>query len=349
MARLLACLAALLFAASGASAQSVLFKGKTVTMIVGYPAGGGTDGAGRLIASVLGRHLPGEPTVVVQNIPGAEGLTALNFFVQQVKPDGLTLTMGSGTQAEPTHYRLPQAHFDPTTFAFIGGAGRGGSALVINKAAEPRLYAKDEAAVVMGTTSGAFRSNMHMAAWGREVLDWNLRWVTGYRGTNELFIALERGEVDMTATSNIVPIAKVLATGKSKILVQSGAVRDGRLIPRPEFGDAPMMPALVEGKIANPVAAKAFDYWMTIHSGPDKWLALPPHTPEALVFAYRDAFLKVVRDAEFIERSRKLADDFTPVPYVEVEDWMVKLAETPPEALDFIAAMIRGQGAKVEP
>jgi len=190
---------------------------------------------------------------------------------------------------------------------------------------------------------------MHMAAWGREVLDWNLRWVTGYRGTNELFIALERGEVDMTATSNIVPIAKVLATGKSKILVQSGAVRDGRLIPRPEFGDAPMMPALVEGKIANPVAAKAFDYWMTIHSGPDKWLALPPHTPEALVFAYRDAFLKVVRDAEFIERSRKLADDFTPVPYVEVEDWMVKLAETPPEALDFIAAMIRGQGAKVEP
>src|SRR5262249_57648426 len=97
---------------------------------------------------------------------------------------------------------------------------------------------------------------------------------TGYGGRRELFMVVEGGEVDMKATSNIAPIAKMLATGKYKILVQSGATRDGRLIPRPDFGDAPMMPALVEGKITNPVAAKAFDYWMTIHSGPDKWLAL---------------------------------------------------------------------------
>jgi tripartite-type tricarboxylate transporter receptor subunit TctC len=348
MDRLLACLAALLLASSSAFAQPVTFKGKTVTMIIGYPAGGGTDTAGRLVASVLGHYLPGEPTVVPQNIPGAEGMTSLNFFVQQVKPDGLTLTMGSGTQAEPTHYRLPQSRFDPTTFAFIGGAGRGGSALVISNAAERRLYAKNGAPVIMGTTSGAFRSNMHMAAWGKEFLDWNLRWVTGYRGTNDLFVALERGEIDMTATSNIVPIAKMLATGKFKVLVQSGAFRDGRLVPRAEFGDAPMMPMLVEGKVKNPLAGKGFDYWMTIHSGPDKWLALPPHTPAAMVDVYRDAFPKLVNDGEFIERSKKLADDFTPMAYPEVEAWIKKMGSTTPEVLDFIAAMIRGQGVKVE-
>ncbi len=349
MDRLLACLVALLLASSNAFAQPLSLKGKTVTMIIGYPAGGGTDTAGRLVASVLGRYLPGEPTVVAQNIPGAEGMTALNFFVQQVKPDGLTLTMGSGTQAEPSHYRLPQARFDPTTFVFIGGAGRGGSALVINKAAEQRLYAKDGPPVVMGTTSGAFRSNMHMAAWGKEFLDWNLRWVTGYRGTNDLFVALERGEIDMTATSNIVPIAKMLATGRFKILVQSGAIRDGRLVPRPEFGDAPMMPAMVEGKTRNPLAVKGFDYWTTIHSGPDKWLALPPRTPDAYVDAYRDAFPKLVNDGEFIERSKKLADDFTPMAHLDVEVWIRKMGSTPPEVLDFIAVMIRGQGVKVEP
>jgi tripartite-type tricarboxylate transporter receptor subunit TctC len=352
MDRLLACFIALLLASSGAQsnayAQPVSLKGKTVTMIIGYPPGGGTDTSGRLIASVLGRYLPGEPTVVPQNVPGAEGLTALNFFVQQVKPDGLTLTMGSGTQSEPTHYRVPQARFDPTTFAFIGGAGRGGSALVINKAAEARLYAKDGPPVIMGTTSGAFRSNMHMAAWGKELLDWNLRWVPGYRGTNDLFVALERGEVDMTATSNIVPIAKMLATGKFKILVQSGSFRDGRLVPRTEFGDAPMMPLLVEGRAKNPLAGKGFDYWMTIHSGPDKWLALPPHTPDAMVELYRQAFPQLVSDSEFVERSRKLADDFTPMAYPEVEAWIKKLGSTPPEVLDFIAAMIRGQGVKVE-
>src|SRR5206468_1004127 len=138
-------------------------------------------------ASALGKYLPGEPIVVAQNVPGAEGMTALNYFAQQVKPDGLTLTIGSGSQAEPTHYRRPQSHFDPTTFDFIGGAGRGGSALVISKEAAPRLYTVNAAPVVMGTTSGSFRSNMHMAAWGREFLGWNLKWVAGYRGTSELF------------------------------------------------------------------------------------------------------------------------------------------------------------------
>jgi tripartite-type tricarboxylate transporter receptor subunit TctC len=348
MDRLVACLAALLLAASPAGAQPLSLKGKTVTMIIGYPAGGGTDLAGRLVASLLGKHLPGEPAVVAQNVPGAEGMTALNFFVQQVKPDGLTLTMGSGSQAEPTHYRRAQSHFDPTTFAFIGGAGRGGSALVISKAAEARLYDKNAAPIVMGTTSGAFRSNMHMAAWGREFLGWNLKWVTGYRGTSELFIALERGEVDMTATSNIAPIAKLLSTGKYKILVQSGGLKEGKLVPRAEFGDAPMMPAMVEGRMKDPIAAKGFRYWMTIHSGPDKWLALPPHTPDEFVATYREAYPRMVNDLEFIERSKKLTDDFTPVPYREVEAWIKSMDATPPEALEFVAAMIGRQGVKLE-
>jgi tripartite-type tricarboxylate transporter receptor subunit TctC len=349
MHRFAACLAALLLAASPAGAQKPSLKGKTVTMIIGYPAGGGTDLSGRLIASVLGKYLPGDPTVVAQNVPGAEGMTALNYFVQQVKPDGLTLTMGSGSQAEPTHYRRPQAHFDPTTFAFIGGAGRGGSALVISKAAEARLYDKSGPPVVMGTTSGAFRSNMHMAAWGRELLGWNLKWVAGYRGTSELFIALERGEIDMTATSNVAPIAKLIATGKFKVLVQSGGLKEGKLVPRTEFGDAPLMPLLVQGRITNPIAEKGFEYWMTIHTGPDKWLALPPHTPEPLVAVYRDAYPRTVNDHDFLERSRTLTDDFTPVPYPEVETWMRKMGSTPPEALEFVSAMIGRQNVKGEP
>jgi tripartite-type tricarboxylate transporter receptor subunit TctC len=348
MHRLAVSFALLLLAAPLACAQGVSFKGKTLTMIVGYSAGGGTDLAGRLVAGVLGKHLPGEPAVIVQNVPGADGLTAMNYFAQQAIPDGLTLTMGSGSQADPTHYRKPQSRFDPTTFAFIGGAGRGGSALVINREAESRLYGKNAAPAIMGTTSGAFRSNMHMAAWGAEVLGWNLKWVTGYRGTSELFIALERGEIDMTTTSNIASIAKLLAGGRFKILAQSGGRKDGRLVPRPEFGDAPMMAQMVEGKIKDPLAAEGFEYWLTIHTGPDKWLALPPRTPEPIAAAYREAYRAVLADPEFIERSKKLTDDFTAVAYDEVEAWMKKLGATAPEALDFVAAMIRRQGFKVE-
>jgi tripartite-type tricarboxylate transporter receptor subunit TctC len=335
--------AALAGAARSADAPS--FKGKTVVMVIGYAPGGGTDLSGRLIASFLGRHLPGEPTIVVQNIPGADGTTAMNYFVQQTKPDGLTLTMGSGSQAEPTHYRKPLSHFDPTRFGFVGGIGRGGSAVVISKAAEPRLTAADAPPVIMGTTSGAPRSNMEMAAWGREFLGWNLKWVIGYRGTNDLFLALERGEIDMSATGNVAPIAKLMASGRFKLVTQSGLLKDGHLISRPEFTDAPLISTLVAGKIPDPLAARAFDYWMAVHAGPEKWLALPPQTPAPILAAYRDAFAQTIADPEFIERSRKIADDFSPLGYADVESWMKTLGDTPDEAIEFISAMTKRQGA----
>src|SRR5262249_25955548 len=112
-------IAALGLAAGQAQAEPVSLRGRTLTMVIGYPPGGGTDISGRLLASSLGSHLRGEPAVVVQNLPGADGLAAMNYFVQQVRPVGFTLAMGSGSEAEPTHYRTPQAHFDPTRFAFI--------------------------------------------------------------------------------------------------------------------------------------------------------------------------------------------------------------------------------------
>ena len=350
MKRLLVCgvVSGLAAVVAAVAAEPMSFKGKTVTMVVGYPAGGGTDVSGRVIASFLGSNLPGSPSIIVQNVPGADGLTAMNYFVQQVKPDGLTLTMGSGSQSEPTHYRTPQAHFDPTKFAFIGGAGRGGSALVIKRDAEQRLYDKSMPPVIMGTTSGAPRSNMEMAGWGKEFLGWNLKWVIGYRGTSDVFLALERGEIDMTATGTLAPIAKLLATGQYKILVQTGALRDGKFVGRGDFGDAPLIPVLMEGKIKDPVARQAFKYWLDLHSGAEKWLALPPGSPRPMLDAYRDAFQGVVQDPEFIERSKKIADDFTPIGYADVESWMKDLGGTTDAAIAYLSEMMRRQGARSE-
>jgi tripartite-type tricarboxylate transporter receptor subunit TctC len=281
-------------------------------------------------------------------MPGAEGLTGLNYFVQRTRPDGLTITMGSGTQADPIQWRKPQSQYDPTRFVFIGGAGRGGSALVINSNAEARLYTKQAAPVIMGSTSGAPRTEMQMAAWGAEFLGWNLRWVIGYRGTNELFVALDRGEIDMTATSNSALFTRLVASGKSKILLQSGTIRGGVPSPRPEFADAPLLPRIIEGRIGDQLAAKAFDYWLTVHSGPDKWLALPPDTPDVVASVYREAFERVMDDPEFIERSRALAENLTPVAHRDIERWMKTLGSASPTALQFIADMLRRQGLKID-
>ena len=346
MRRLLICFAALAAATSPAwTAEPVSFKGKTITMIIGFPAGGGTDQSGRLIAAMLAKHLPGEPTLVTQNMPGAEGLMALNYFVQKTKPDGTSMTMGSQSESEPTHYRIAQSRYDPTKFVYIGGVGRGGSALVIKKDAEPRLYDKSLPPVIMGTTSGAPRRNMQMAGWGREWLNWNLRWVAGYRGTNDLFVAMERGEIEMTATANPAPIERLLGSGRFKLLAQAGAFRDGQPVARSDFGDAPLIPVLLTGKITDPVAEKGFDYWITINTGPDKWLALPPGTPDDIAEAYRKAYVAMSKDPEFIERSKALSDDFTPIGWSDVDTWMKKLGKADPESMEYLNVMMRKQGA----
>ena len=111
---------------------------KAITMIIGYPAGGGVDATGRLMSQFLTKYLPGNPSVVIKNMPGADGRVALNFFVRQVKPDGLTLTTGSSTQLDPRNYRVSTAQYDPTKFNFVGGISRGGTFQVISKAGEQR-------------------------------------------------------------------------------------------------------------------------------------------------------------------------------------------------------------------
>jgi tripartite-type tricarboxylate transporter receptor subunit TctC len=330
-----------------AHAQSVSFAGKTVTMMIGYAPGGGTDASGRAIASFLDKYLPGSPTVIVRNMPGADGLTAANYFAQQAAPDGLTLLMGSSTTTDPLAYRRPQSHFDPTTFEIVGGVGRGASFLIANRDVEARLADKRARTVVMGTIGGVPRSGMQMAAWGIGFLDWNARWVVGYRGTNDVMLALERGEVDMTATANLFQLQKLIDTGRVKLVVQTGVVKNGAVTTRPEFPDVPTLSRLLAGRIKDPLAEKAFAYWSGIATM-DKFLALPPHTPQPMIEAYRAAFAKVMADPEFAERGRKMSEDFEPMSSDEVKSLVDTLGSTPTEAIGYMSVMLRKQGLDVQ-
>lgn len=326
-----------------AHSQAPSFKDKTITMIVGSSSGGGTDTSGRLIAPILASHLPGNPTVIVRDIPGGQGITAMNYFVRQVAPDGLTVTMASSTIADPLLYRRPQSQFDPVTFLNIGGVGRGGTVLIIRKDAEPRLYRKDVAPVVMGALGGVPRSGMLMTAWGLEFLGWNARWVLGYPGTNDLEIALERGEIEMTSTANLFEVQKLLDSGKFKFLTQSGAYHRDGTTPRPEFGDTPVFANLMKGKINDPTAQQAFDYWASLTSL-DKWVALPPKTPEPVVQAYRAAYAAAFDDPTFVERGKQISEGFEPVPHADIDALVDTIGKTPPEALDYLNKLLRKQG-----
>jgi tripartite-type tricarboxylate transporter receptor subunit TctC len=338
------CLAMTMFVCTGVAAQNaVSYQGKTITMVIGFAAGGGTDISGRLIAPYLTKYLPGTPTIVVQNVPGADGITSANFFVQQVKPDGLTIMMGASTITDPINYRKPQAKYDPSKFLYIGGIGRGGAALVINTDSEKRLADKRGKPVIMGSPGGVPHSTMQMTAWGVEFLGWNAKWVIGYRGTNDIMIALERGEIDMTATSNLQLISELLTGGKFKVLAQTGTLDQGRIVARSEFGNAPVFATWMDGKIKEPVQQKGFDYWYGLLTT-DKWLALPADTPEPIVEKYREAFRKMIKDPEFIDRSKKVSEDFEPQSASDIERLIKTLGSTPPEAFDYISEMLRKQG-----
>jgi tripartite-type tricarboxylate transporter receptor subunit TctC len=322
-----------------AAAEPLSLQGKSVNVIVPYAAGGGTDAAGRMMAEHFARFLPGGPSVIVRNMPGADGMVGMNYFVQKVPPDGLAIAIGNGTSSDPLQYRKPQSHYDPRKFRFVGGISRGGYFLLINKAAEPRLHDRRSAPVAMGTIGAVPRAAMGGTVWGIEVLGWNARWVPGYAGTNELLLALERGEIDMTATGVPGQVRRLLDSGKFTIL----AGFDSGGVVRTEFGDVPIFAKIMRSKIKDPTMIKAFDYYLGMMAV-DKWVALPPATPEPIVARYREAFARMSKDAEFLKRGRMMSEEFVPTAHGEVEQLVSKLGDTPPDALRFINALYKKQG-----
>ncbi|MEA2990181.1 MAG: hypothetical protein QOG83_2892 [Alphaproteobacteria bacterium] len=333
---------------SDAAAQGApTFKGKTVTMIVGSEPGGGTDASGRVIAPYLRKYLPGEPNIVVQNMPGASGITALNYFVHRTQPDGLAVIMGSISMVDPMNFRRSSAQYDPKALRYAGGIGRGGTVIFISKDAEARLYDKSAKPAVIGSALAVPRFAMQPALWCVEYLGWNATWVTGYHGTNEVMLAFDRGEVDITSTGNLFQIQDRLNSGKLKILNQSGAIEGGKIVARADFGDAPLFPDQMKGRIKDPTAQKAFDYWAALNSG-DKWFALAPGTSEAVLEVYREAFRKLAADPEFLERGEKISDGFAPMTARDVEGIVQVVADTPPEAIDYTRALMRKQGIRIQ-
>jgi tripartite-type tricarboxylate transporter receptor subunit TctC len=188
---------------------------------------------------------------------------------------------------------------------------------------------------------------MLATAWGIEFLDWNAKWVLGYRGTNDLMIALERGEIDMTATGNLFLIDKMVKTGRFEILAQSGQLEKGLVIGRAELGGAPVFPLIVEGKILDPLKLRSFRLWSNL-TWIDKWVALPPRTPEPIVRSYRRAFSRLTQDPEFLSLSRKISEDLEPQNHEDVRALIENVATAPDEALRYLEDMLKRQGLDVK-
>jgi tripartite-type tricarboxylate transporter receptor subunit TctC len=323
--------AVLCLALPASSAEPVSFEGKTIKLIIPSTAGGGTDVAARLVGRFFNKYLPGNPTVIPQNMPGGGGVTSLNFLAQQAKADGLTIAVSSSTQADPITYRTAQAQYNPAKLDIVGGFSTGDDYLVIRTDALPRLFDTSKPPVIMGTNAGQPRRGMRMSMWGDHYLGWNMKWVTGYPGSNDLLLALERGEIDMTTFGRDYLADKLTDTIKYKVLYTEGVSKNDRSVGRPEIDNAARFVDAIEGKISDPKMRAAYDYWRAGFMF--KWVTLPPNTPQPIVEAYREAFVKLAKDPEFTQLGDQVMPGFSIVPPAEMVKAITTLEATTDEAL----------------
>lgn len=327
---------ALFGAAASAAAAAALPEGKTIRLLVGSPTGGGTDHAARLVAHFLGRALPGSPTIIVQNMPGAGGILALNHLFARGERDGSILLAGSSSALTPDLLRHnPAVAYDPARLAFIGGFAAGSTVLVVDRAAFARM--EQGGAPLVVAQVGAARTGAQMALWGAAALGWRIRWISGYAGSADLANALLRGEADMTDTAGLSNLLPLLSDRRFMALAQTGVVVKGRLKRRDAFPDIPLFSELLAGRL-DKRAESAFAHWLgTTTIG--KFLALPPDVPAATVALYRAAFQTMIADPHFQDlAASEIGGDYAVMSPEDLGRILAELAAMPESEL----AILRG-------
>ncbi len=292
-------------AAQPSAAQEVSFADKRVNIIIGATAGGGTDLSTRLVGRFMEKHLPGRPQVVYRNMPAGNGVQASNHFANEVNRDGTFMLGGANAYVDAQVLRQATVKYDPRNFHFVGGIMRGGSIMTARAEKMANLTDRGLPPLVVGTGDGT-DTWAELMCWGAETIGWNMRFVVGYPGTSALVLALRRGEIDSFGTSTLSVHNGLRQAGGFKEYVQIGERKSGKVGPRAYAPDVPTIAALIEDKLTG-IAKEAFAYW-TDSNQIDKFWALPPGTPAAVVATHRAAFLKTMDDPEFVALGRKQID-----------------------------------------
>ncbi len=326
-------------------AAEVDFKGKTVTVILGTQPGDGTDSAARLMGRMLTKYLPGNPTMVYRNLPAGHGIQALNYFAEQVRPDGLSWFGGSGSSIRPETLRRKEVRFDPRNFHMFGGLPAPGGLVVIRKDAMPRLYDKTKEPVIMGDVDGN-RASGQLGLWGPEFLGWNMKYVVGYSGTGAMTMAFKSGETHAYVTYNSYLLNPMRDSGDFVFAAQVGFPKGHKFVARADYPDVPVLSDLVKPKLAG-LEREAFEGWEAMVAA-GKWYALPPKTPAEFVAAYRKAHDQAVQDPEFDELTKKQYSEVYSTTTGEETDQMVHhLADISDDVLDYIQVLKQKVGIPV--
>lgn len=325
-------------------AAAVDFKGKTITMVIPFGVGGGSDVWGRFNATLLQKHLPGNPAVVVKNQPGGGSVSGANIFAATAKPDGLTILGTSGSTQFPYLLGEPRVKYDYRDWIPVLAAPTGGAAYISSKLGVKSLKE-------LGQLKG---KKLHYASQGLTSLDMvpllgfrllglDVQHVTGFPGRGEGRLAFERGEstIDYQTTSAYLRSSMPLIKSGDAVPLFSWGVLDknGNLARDPNFPELPHFEEAYEivfGKKPTGIEWEAMRAFLVAGFPGQKLLVLPKGTPADIVEAYRQAVRDLVKDPEYIAKRDELIGEYDELTDAEGEALYKAATQISPEARNWV-------------
>jgi tripartite-type tricarboxylate transporter receptor subunit TctC len=323
----------LLFAALTAfalTAGAQPYAGKTVTIIVGYKAGGGYDTTARLLARHLPKHIPGKPTFIVQNMPGANSMIAANHVYNVAKPDGLTIATFNRNLPIAQLTKVEGVKYDMTKFAWIGSAASECTILAVRSdlpynSVEDLKKAK-QPLVIGATGPGANTYDFPLLL--KEFLGLNIKIVSGYSSSADIMLAIERKEADARAGS-YTSIRPFIDRKLVRPLIRARAEEPG----------VEKLP--VDEDLAPNARAKAI---MALRSAPEivgRPYVMHPNTPAEHLKIMRDAFAKAIEDKELVAEATKAKMDLNFVGADVAVKVMKEMLAQPKDVVDEFSKYIK--------
>ena len=320
-----------------ASAQTVadFYAGKTIQVLIGFSPGGGYDLYGRVIARHMGRHIPGNPKLVPQNMPGAGSLKAVNYLYGVAPKDGTALAhFAPGVLFEPLLGHAEGAQFDATKFTWLGSASREASVCAFIAGAGIKSWADMRSKpTIIGASGGGAESDVFPTVL-RNMFHLPLKIVTGYPGGTEITLAMERHEVDGRCGWSWTSLLS-----RSKALLDSHQLDAVLQIALQKTKDLPDVPLIVD--VTDNAEQKAALKLIVARQSIARPFAAPPGIPAERARALREAFAATLADPEFIAEAKSQALDIEAVQGAEVEALIREVYASSAQAVQLATSVMR--------
>jgi len=331
----------LLIGSPAVQAQAPFYQGKTITFITGSLAGELFDLYARTVGEFLVKHIPGNPNIIVQNMPGAGHIIAANYVYNIAKPDGLTLAGTLSTLYIDQLVGQPEVKYDWAKFSWIGNAGKSPQMMYMRadtpyKTIEDVRNAKEPPKC--GST-GISNSAYVVPKLLEETVGAKFNVVLGYQGGSAIDLAVERGEVVCRAFSTEAyfsrePFHTWRKKGFARVLVQGGKNRDERLPDVPTINEVmDKYNAPESGRRLVTVMLAAGEFFRP-HYG-------PPGIPPERVKILREAYMKTMKDPEFLAEAKKRKLEIAPTSGEEMDALIKEVMSQPPETIERMKKLLQ--------